>query len=68
MNFYCITYRLDSDKRGQKRYWEDFANNRDHAIELLSEYVFKNICGGQTSLFDPKIIILLFSEYLDIFK
>lgn len=69
MNHYCITYRLDSDKRGDKRYWEDFADNKDHAIQLLSEYVIMKFRGSQTELFtSPQIIILSFSEYLDVFK
>lgn len=69
MNHYCITYRLDSDKRGDKRYWEEFANDKNHAIELLSEYVINKTRDGQTDLFyTPQIIILSFSEYLDVFK
>lgn len=69
MNHYHITYRLDSDRRGDKRYWEEFANDKNHAIELLSEYVIQKFCDGQNSLFDsPQIIILSFNEYLDVFK
>lgn len=69
MNYYHIVYRLDSDKRGQKRSWEDFANDKNHAIELLSDYVITKFRDGQTELFNsPQIIILSFSEYIDVFK
>lgn len=69
MNLYSIVYRLDLDSRGAKRIWEDFANSKDHAIELLSDYVITKFRDGQASLFDsPNIIILSFSEYLDVFK
>ena len=68
MNYYYIVYRLDSDKKGSKRLWEDFANDKEHAIQLLSDYVVKKFYDGQTMLYGPKIIVLSFSEYLDVFK
>lgn len=69
MNYYHIIYRLDSDQRGSKRSWEDFADDKDHAVQLLAEYVLNKFNGGQTELFNtPHIVILSFSEYLDVFK
>lgn len=69
MNHYWVTYRLDTDKRGDRRYWEGFAEHKEHAIQILSEYVIKKYRGGQTELFtSPQIIILSFHEYLDVFK
>lgn len=66
MNYYIITYRLDSDNRLSRRRWEDFANNRDHAVELLVSYCRDTLFSDD--LFPPKIIILKVDEYLSIFK
>lgn len=66
MNFYIIIYRLNSDSRNHKRYWEDFAESRDSAISALSEYCQKNFFDGD--LFSLGITILRLDEYLSIFK
>lgn len=66
MNFYCITFRLDSDNKFSKRYWEDHAESRESAISLLTDYVRQNYFPDD--LFPPKIIIYRMDEYLSVFK
>lgn len=70
MNFYTITFRLDSDPRSSKRYWEGFADSKESAISILCIY-------SQTSIFNqsefegiptPGIQILRMDEYLSVFK
>lgn len=66
MNYYCITFRLDYDHKFSKRYWEDFADSREHAVQLLVDYVRENFFPD--SLFPPKVSILRIDEYLSVFK
>lgn len=66
MNHYCIIFRLDTDGKFGKRYWEDFADSRESAIQLLAEYVRDNLFPD--NLFPPKIFILRIDEYLSVFK
>lgn len=66
MNFYTITYRLNSDRRNQKRYWEDFAESRESAISALADYCQRTFFDGD--LFSPGITIIRLDEYLSIFK
>lgn len=66
MNYYAIIYRLSSDNRFSRRLWEDFAENRDLAIESLVNYCRENLFGDD--LFPPKVIILNLNEYLSVFK
>lgn len=66
MNHYCIIFRLDTDNKFSKRYWEDFADSRESAIGLLTDYVRSNLFPD--NLFPPKIIIYRMDEYLSVFK
>lgn len=63
MNFYCITYRLDTDKRDEKRYFEDFAESFDDFIsQVISKHRFE-----LNDLFS-NVIIIHKSVYKSIFK
>lgn len=61
--FFCITYRLDTDHRDSRRYWEDFAEDYSSALRALSDHA----ASITSSLFN-NIIVLSKSEYLSVFK
>lgn len=66
MNYYTIIFRLDSDSRFARRRWEDFADSRKNAIDLLVDYCRENFF--KDDLFPPRVLILKLDEYLSVFK
>lgn len=63
MNLYCIYYRLDTDPREARRYWEDFAPDYASALRALADHA-----ASVTSSLFQEIIVINKSEYLSVFK
>lgn len=66
MNYYIITFRLDSDNKFSKRRWESHADSREDAINLLTDYIRESFFPND--LFPPKVFILRMDEYLSVFS